>query len=100
MSISRPRRCTLLTDVIASTIASTTAGRRPSLKFGTHSTIRFICAPHQFATFEGGRTKVYRGEIRNLTVIRYIVHGDIGLLARLDRTEAILSEDRARGING
>src|SRR5262249_12039556 len=32
-------------EVIACTMASITSGRRPSLKFGTHSTIRFIDAP-------------------------------------------------------
>src|SRR5581483_3687364 len=80
-------------------MASITSGRLPSLKFGTHSTIRFISSPDEFSALEGRSTEVYSGEIGNLTVIRDVVHGEICLFARFDRTEIVFASDRARAVD-
>src|SRR5215831_11971419 len=98
-SISCANRYTPLTDVMAFTIASTTSGRRPSLKFGTHSTNRFIGTPDKFPSFECRSTKVYSGEVRNLTVIGDVIHGEVGLLARFDRAQAVLSPNGTRAVD-
>src|SRR5437867_1156468 len=88
------------TDVTAATMASTTSGRRPSLKFGTHSTIRFIPAPHDLSAFESCRTEVYSREIRNFAVIGDIINGNIRLFARFDRSKSVTTPDRASSVHG
>src|SRR5690349_8005975 len=99
-SISWASKYTPLTDVMALTIASTTSGRRPSLKLGTHSISRFIGTPHKLSAFECRSTKVYRGEIRNLTVIRKMIDRKVGLLSRFNRTHAGLTTHGTRAIDG
>src|SRR5215467_14267555 len=99
-SISWASRYTPLTEVMAFTIASTTSGRRPSLKLGTHSTNRFIGTPDKFAALECRDTKVYRGEIGNLTVIRNLIDGKVRLFSRFNRTQAGLAADGARAVDG
>src|SRR5436190_15161588 len=88
------------TDVTAATIASTTSGRRPSLKFGTHSTSLFIPAPHDLSALESCRTKVYSREIRNLAVIRDVVNGNISLLSNFERAKALTAAHCAGAVHG
>src|SRR5262245_53223495 len=76
-----------------------TSGRRPSLKLGTHSTSRFIRSPHYVSTLKSGDAKVYCCEIRNLTVIRNVVHRDVCLLSRFDGSDPVLPANLARCID-
>src|SRR5262245_48893216 len=85
-------------DVTAATIASTTSDRRPSLKFGTHSTILFILAPHHFSAFESRRTEVNGREVGNLAVISDIVNGNVGLLTCFDRSQALATPYGIRAV--
>src|SRR5262249_18036974 len=90
---------TPLTDVRAFTIASTTSGRRPSLKLGTHSISRFIGTPHKFTAFKCRDTKVYRDEIGNLTVIRNVIDGKNRLFSAFDRTKSGLTAHSRRTVD-
>src|SRR6516162_312638 len=83
---------------MALTIASRTSGRLPSLKFGTHSTSRFISTPDELSTLESRNTEVYRGEIGNFPIIRDVIHRKVRLLARLDRSHATLAPNGAGSI--
>src|SRR5215510_5170063 len=81
-------------------MASITSGRRPSEKLGTHSTSRFISAPHEFSALKSRDAEVYRGEIGNFPVIRNIVDGEVRLLAGFDRTQLRLPAYCAGAIDG
>src|SRR5436190_15658550 len=89
----------------AFTIASMTSPRRPSLKLGTHSTSRFMTImsllplPHQFSLFERRNAEIHRRKIRNLTIIRQIIDGKIGILARLDRAQPMLAANSAGAVD-
>src|SRR5262245_24082726 len=83
-------------DVIAATIASMTSGRRPSLKFGTHSTIRFI---DQLPALEHSAAKIHRRMIGNLTIVVHVVDGNVRLFARFERAETVLTAYRRGAVD-
>src|SRR5580693_2028227 len=88
---------------MAATIASILAASRPSEKFGTHSTSRFmkseILRVDDAAAFHGEAAKIHTKIIRDFAVVGHVKGGDVGIFANLERTDAIVLAKRISGVD-
>src|SRR5271167_4983199 len=103
-SLSRSSRYTPGTSRIAAMMASTFAMSRPSEKFGTDSTSRFmwlkILRVDYDAAFHGEGAKVHTKIIRDFAVVGHVKGGDVRILANFERAGAIVRAQRIGGVNG
>src|SRR5882757_6523641 len=121
-SISRSSTYTPGTLLIAATIASTFAASRPSEKFGTHSINRFVKLGSSFlrhihhrrffagqllsvlflenrlASFQSHPAFVHAKVVRDLPIIVDVEHGNIRLLADLQRSNLSISPQGIRRV--
>src|ERR1700689_3279341 len=103
-SLSRSSRYTPGTSRIAAMMASTLAMSRPSEKFGTDSTSRFmwlkILRMDNDAALHRERAKVHTKIIRDFAIVGHVKGGDVRILANFERAGAIVAAQRVGGIDG
>src|SRR6202142_3407589 len=103
-SLSRSSRYTPGTSRIAAMMASTFAMSRPSEKFGTDSTSRFmwlkILRMDNDAALHRERAKVHTKIIRDFAIVGHVKGGDVRILANFERAGAIVGAQRVGGIYG
>src|SRR5271156_5482483 len=103
-SLSRSSRYTPGTSRIAEMMASTLAISRPSEKFGTDSTSRFmwlkILRMDYDATLHRERTQVHTKIIRDFAVVGHVKGSDVRILATFERAGAIVRTQRVGGVDG
>src|ERR1700735_409564 len=94
---------------MAAMMASTLAASRPSEKFGTHSTIRFIGSlswelsllrVDDGPAFHGHAAEVHTKIIRDFAVVGHVKRGDVSKLANFDGADAIMNAEGVGGIDG
>src|SRR5262245_47066184 len=62
--------------------------------------VRRFRFPSQLSALECLDAEIDGGEIGNLTIVRKVVDGEIGLFAEIDGANTMLSPERTSGING
>src|SRR5580693_3376343 len=102
-SLSRSSRYTPGTSRIAARMASILAMSRPSEKFGTDSTSRFmwlkILRVDDGAAFHGEGAKIHTKIIRDFAVVGHVKGGDVRILANFQGAGAIVRAQRIGGVN-
>src|SRR5580704_5060203 len=108
-SLSRSSKYTPGTSRMAAMMASILAASRPSEKFGTHSTIRFIGSlsweldllrVDDGPAFHGHAAEVHTKIIRDFAVVGHVKRGDVSKLANFDGADAIMNAEGVGGIDG
>src|ERR1700735_196654 len=94
---------------MAAMMASTLAASRPSEKFGTHSTIRFIGSlsweldllrVDDGPAFHGHAAEVHTKIIRDFAIVGHVKGGKVSKLANFDGAHAIVNAQGVGGIDG
>src|SRR6202044_1146060 len=94
---------------MAAMIASILAVSRPSEKFGTHSTIRFIGSlsweldvlrVDDGPAFHGHAAEVHTKIIRDFAVVGHVKGGEVSKFANFDGAHAIVNAQGVGGIDG
>src|SRR6202041_3575300 len=103
-SLSRSSRYTPGTSRIAAMMGSTLARSRPSEKFGTDSTSRFmwlkILRVDYGAALHGKGAKIHTKIIRDFAVVGHVKGGDVRILANFEGAGAIVGAQRISGVDG
>src|SRR5271156_4196011 len=103
-SLSRSSRYTPGISRIAAMMASTLAISRPSEKFGTDSTSRFmwlkIFRVDDSAAFHGEGAQVHTKIIRDFAVVGHVKGGNVRILANFQGAGAVVSAQRVSRVDG